>query len=45
MERRKFSRAFKLEAVKFVRDRGVLAAQASREMEADPVQPFPGMGR
>ncbi len=29
MERRKFSREFKLEALKLVRDRGVTAAQAS----------------
>jgi transposase len=32
MERRKFSREFKLEAVKLVRDRGVTAAQASRDL-------------
>ena len=32
MERRKFSREFKLEAVKLVRDRGVSAAQASRDL-------------
>ena len=32
MERRKFSREFKLEAVKLVRDRGVTAAQASRAL-------------
>ena len=33
MERRKFSREFKLEAVKLVRDRGVSAAQASRDLD------------
>jgi transposase len=32
MERRKFSREFKLEAVKLVRDRGVTSAQASRDL-------------
>ena len=36
MERRKFSREFKLEAVKLVRDRGVSAAQASRDLDVDP---------
>jgi len=33
MERRKFSREFKLEAEKLVRDRGVSAAQASRDLD------------
>jgi transposase len=33
MERRKFSREFKLEAVKLVRDRGVSMAQAARELD------------
>ena len=33
MERRKFSREFKLEAVKLVRDRGVSAARASRDLD------------
>jgi transposase len=32
MEGRKFSREFKLEAVKLVRDRNVTAAQASRDL-------------
>ena len=32
MERRKFTREFKLEAVKLVRDRGVSYAQASRDL-------------
>lgn len=33
MERRKFSREFKLEAVRLVKDRGVTAAQASRDLD------------
>ena len=33
MQRRKFSREFKLEAVKLVRDRGVAAAQAARDLD------------
>ena len=33
MQRRKFSREFKLEAVRLVRDRGVSAAQAARDLE------------
>jgi transposase len=33
MERRKFSREFKLEAVKLVRERGVSAAQAARDLD------------
>jgi transposase len=32
MQRRKFSREFKLEAVKLVRDRGVSMAQAARDL-------------
>ena len=32
MERRKFTREFKLEAVKLIRDRGVAYAQASRDL-------------
>ncbi len=32
MERRKFTREFKLEAVKLIRDRGVSVAQASRDL-------------
>ncbi|GMV51738.1 transposase [Nitrospirales bacterium NOB] len=32
MERRKFAREFKLEAVKLVRERGVTAAQAARDL-------------
>ncbi len=33
MERRKFSREFKLEAVKLVRERGVGFAQAARDLD------------
>jgi transposase len=33
MERRKFSREFKLEAVKLVRDRGVTVVQAARDLD------------
>ena len=33
MERRKFSREFKLEAVKLVRERGVSMAQAARDLD------------
>ena len=33
MGRRKFSREFKLEAVKLVKDRGVTAAQAARDLD------------
>lgn len=33
MERRKFSREFKLEAVRLVRDRGVAAAQAAGDLD------------
>ncbi len=33
MGRRKFSREFKLEAVRLVRDRGVAVAQACRDLE------------
>ena len=33
MGRRRFDRAFKLEAVKLVRDRGVSAAQAERDLD------------
>ena len=33
MQRRKFSREFKLEAVKLVRDRGVSAAQAAHDLD------------
>ncbi len=33
MKRRKFSREFKIEAVKLVRERGVSVAQASRDLD------------
>ena len=33
MRRRRFDRAFKLEAVKLVRDRGVSASQAARDLD------------
>ncbi len=33
MGRRRFERAFKLEAVRLVRDRGVSAAQAARDLD------------
>ena len=33
MERRKFSREFKLEAVRLVKDRGVTVAQAARDLD------------
>ena len=33
MERRRFSREFKIEAVKLVRERGVAAAQAARDLD------------
>lgn len=33
MERRKYTREFKLEAVKLIKDRGVTALQASRDLD------------
>jgi transposase len=33
MERRKYSREFKLEAVRLVKDRGVAVAQAARDLD------------
>lgn len=36
MGRRSFSREFKLEAVKLVRDRGVSVAQATRDLDLHP---------
>ncbi len=33
MQRRKFSREFKIEAVRLVRERGVSVAQASRDID------------
>jgi transposase len=32
MERRKFTREFKVEAVKFIQERGVSVAQAARDL-------------
>jgi transposase-like protein len=37
MERRRFTREFKLEAVR-LRDRGVSCAQASQDLEVHPTQ-------
>ena len=34
MQRRKFSREFKIEAVRLVRERGVSVAQASRDIDS-----------
>jgi transposase len=38
MERRKFAREFKLEAVRLIRDRGVSYAQASQDLKVHPTQ-------
>ena len=38
MERRKFTREFKLEAVRLIRDRGVLYVQASQDLSVHPTQ-------
>ena len=38
MERRKFTREFKLEAVRLIRDRGVSYAQASEDLKVHPAQ-------
>ncbi len=38
MERRKFTREFKLEAVRLIRDRGVSYAQASQDLNVHPTQ-------
>ena len=55
MQGRKFSREFKLEAVRLVRERGVWSAQATRDADvpriwvrefgSDPVQAFPRHGQ
>ena len=59
MAKRTFTREFKLEAVRLVKERGVSMAQASRDLdihtnvlrkwvrdvEADPIQAFPGQGQ
>ena len=38
MQRRKFTREFKLEAVRLIRDRGVSYAQASQDLKVNPTQ-------
>lgn len=38
MERRKFTREFKLEAVRLIKDRGVSVAQASADLGVHPTQ-------
>ena len=38
MERRRFTREFKLEAVRLIRDRGVSYAQASADLKVHPTQ-------
>ncbi len=38
MERRKFKREFKLEAVKLIKERGVTVAQASRDLGVHQTQ-------
>jgi transposase len=38
MERRRFTREFKLEAVRLIRDRGVSYAQASQDLKVHPTQ-------
>src|SRR5574343_2045847 len=57
--RRKFSKEFKVEAVRLVQDRGVSVSQAARDLDvgetvlrrwvreltADPVDAFPGLGK
>jgi transposase-like protein len=38
LERRRFTREFKLEAVRLIRDRGVSYAQASADLKVHPTQ-------
>jgi transposase-like protein len=38
MERRRFTREFKLEAVRLIKDRGVSYAQASQDLKVHPTQ-------
>ena len=50
MQRRTFSREFKLEAVNLVQVRGVKIAQAARDLDMhelgeDPADAFPGRGQ
>ncbi len=43
MERRQFTREFKLEAVRLIKERGVSYAQASEDLGVHPTQvPWPG---
>src|SRR3982074_3454833 len=39
MERRKFTREFKLEAVRLIKDRGVSYAQAAQDLNVHPAHP------
>ena len=41
MERRKFTREFKLEAVRLIKERGVSYAQAEQDLEVQPVDRRP----
>ncbi len=56
MERRKFTREFKVEAVKLIRERGVTVAQAARDLgvhstvlalgaEMQPIRSMPSLAR
>jgi transposase-like protein len=50
MERRQFTREFKLEAVRLIKERGVSYAQASKDLGVkqladDPQHAFPGQGQ
>ena len=45
MERRKFTREFKLVAVRLIRDRGVVYARASQDLKVHPTQLAIGSGR
>jgi hypothetical protein len=42
MERRKFTREFKLEAVRLIKDRGVSYVQASQDLNVHPFARWPG---
>jgi transposase-like protein len=44
MERRKFTREFKLEAVRLIKDRGVSYVQASQDLGVHPSQ-FARLGK
>ena len=45
MERRRFTREFKLEAVRLIRDRGVSYAQASEDLKVHPTNCATGSRR